>query len=163
MSRWEMAMRMRFDSSSSWWCKWTHRKQYKKPIALLWYIYLHEWLFFYGFHVGKYTIHMDCLGNLPNQTHHVCREGPTLLWRSTFQRIVGPVVFLHLKMPSTYCSCFRNPAKTHLGCFWNLVNNGINYQPRLVLAGFLNHQYVSTSLSWCFINHKISEWHPPWN
>ena len=31
-----------------------------------WYIYLHEWLFLmvkYGFHVGKYTSPMDCLGN----------------------------------------------------------------------------------------------------
>ena len=25
----------------------------------------------------------------------------------------------------------------HLGCFWNPVNNVINYQPQLVLAGFL--------------------------
>ena len=29
--------------------------------------------------------------------------------------------------------------ENHLGCFWDLVNNGIN-QPQLVNAGYLNHQ-----------------------
>ena len=28
----------------------------------------------------------------------------------------------------------------HLGCIKPVVNNEINYQPQLVLAGFLNHQ-----------------------
>ena len=27
-----------------------------------WYICLHEWLFFYGLHVGKYTSPMDAMG-----------------------------------------------------------------------------------------------------
>ena len=40
----------------------------------------------------------------------------------------------------------------HLGCI-NLVNNGINYKPQLVQAGFLNHQQYHTSLG-----HKI--WSP---
>ena len=31
-----------------------------------------------------------------------------------------------------YCWWFRNPAKTHLGCFWNPANNGMTYQPQLV-------------------------------
>ena len=26
------------------------------------FVYPHDGLIFYGFHVGKYTIHMDCLG-----------------------------------------------------------------------------------------------------
>ena len=30
---------------------------FPKPSMVAWYIYLHEWLIFYGFHVGKYTIH----------------------------------------------------------------------------------------------------------
>ena len=44
------------------------------PIALLktamtdpmekWKIYLHEWLDFYGFHVGKYTLSLEPLGKL---------------------------------------------------------------------------------------------------
>ena len=28
----------------------------------------------------------------------------------------------------------------HLGCMKPLENNGKNYQPQLVIAGFLNHQ-----------------------
>ena len=28
----------------------------------VWYIYIHEWFFFYGFHVAKYTSPMDPLG-----------------------------------------------------------------------------------------------------
>ena len=36
----------------------------------------------------------------------------------------------------------KSGEKTHLGdgVVKNLVNNGINYQPQLVNAGFLNHQ-----------------------
>ena len=58
----------------------------------------------------------------------------------------GLIVFIFLlgstctKLSRSYCWCFRNPIPNHLGWCWNLVNNGINYQPQLVLAGFLNHQ-----------------------
>ena len=43
----------------------------------------------------------------------------------------------------------RNLARNHLGCFWNLVNIGINYRITTVpstgfLAGFLNHQQYGT-------------------
>ena len=38
----------------------------------------------------------------------------------------------------------KNPAN-HLGCFWSLVNDGIDYQPQLVNAGFLNHQQYCTT------------------
>ena len=31
----------------------------------------------------------------------------------------------------------------HLGCIKPVVNNGINYQPQLVINGFLNHQQYS--------------------
>ena len=34
----------------------------------------------------------------------------------------------------------KYPKANHLGWSYNLVNNGINYQPQLVHAGFLNHQ-----------------------
>ena len=34
----------------------------------------------------------------------------------------------------------RNPARKPPGMYKTLVNNGMNYQPQLVNAGFLNHQ-----------------------
>ena len=43
------------------------------------------------------------------------------------------------------CWWFRDPAK-HLGCIEKCVNNGINYQPQLILAGFL----VAIKVSWFF-------------
>ena len=46
--------------------------------------------------------------------------------------------WLHLEDP--YCWWFRNPKQPPFGCFPNPINNGINYQPQLVIAGFLNHQ-----------------------
>ena len=43
--------------------------------------------------------------------------------------------------PPWYCWWFRNPPK-ELGCtVSNLANNGITYQPQLVIAGFLKHQH----------------------
>ena len=46
----------------------TETKQSWRVVILIgsiwdWYIYLHEYLFFYGFHVGKYTMpYMDGMG-----------------------------------------------------------------------------------------------------
>ena len=44
----------------------------------------------------------------------------------------------------SYCWWFRNPIPNHLGCFWHPVNNGINYQPQLVIAGFLGLNQLLT-------------------
>ena len=42
---------------------------------------------------------------------------------------------------------FEIRQENHLECIKPVVNNGINYQPQLVLARFLNHQqYLSPSL-----------------
>ena len=43
---------------------------------------------------------------------------------------------------------------------WNPINNGINYQPQLVIAGFLNHQqylHISCTLSlpWPRAQHQM--------
>ena len=41
----------------------------------------------------------------------------------------------------------RNPQQ--MGCIYKtIVNNGINYQPQLVIAGFLNHQQDHVLLEW---------------
>ena len=36
----------------------------------------------------------------------------------------------------------------HLGCTQNCVNNGTNYQPQLVIAGFLDHQHYLCQVLW---------------
>ena len=51
-------------------------------------------------------------------------------------------------LKSWYCWWFRNPAITT----WDaksLVNTGINYQPQLVIAGFLNHQQYHQAQRCC--------------
>ena len=66
-----------------------------------------------------------------------------------------------------YCWWFRNPKANHP---WNPVNNGINYQPQLVKAGFLNHQQYSRQITilhqdfpeiWPFPFQNASFWGPP--
>ena len=42
--------------------------------------------------------------------------------------------------------------ENHLGCEKPVVNDGINYQPQLVIAGFLNHQRYVTSYNICTPN-----------
>ena len=42
----------------------------------------------------------------------------------------------------------------HLGCFWNPINNGLNYQPQLVSAGFLNHQQYLRSAGLSDVNPR---------
>ena len=53
-------------------------------------------------------------------------------------------------IPTALCVYFnrngRSPIPNHLGCIKKPVNNGINYQPQLVIAGFLNHQRINSIL-----------------
>ena len=44
-----------------------------------------------------------------------------------------------------YCWWFRNPKQPPFGCK-KTCKNGLNYQPQLLLAGFLNHQHYNSQL-----------------
>ena len=51
----------------------------------------------------------------------------------------------------------RNPIPNHLRCFQHFVNNGVNYQPQLVNAGFLNHQQYVPKTSMDTQNEGLEE------
>ena len=53
--------------------------------------------------------------------------------------VFSNLIFISNEHP-TYCWWFRNPKQPPFGCIKPVANNGINYQPQLVNAGFLNHQ-----------------------
>ena len=66
-----------------------------------------------------------------SSTDHHWIESPPMISQFQFHRICSP---------QKYCWWFRNPKANHRLDAWNPVNTGINYQPQLVDAGFLNHQ-----------------------
>ena len=64
----------------------------------------------------------------------VTKKGSSLGAFGVYKMSIG-VVLLMEEMPNN-----------HLGCFWNLVNHGINYLSLNWSAGFLNHQQYVTKL-----------------
>ena len=64
-------------------------------------------------------------------------------------------VFKHFWDGESYCWWFRNPAITTWDANKPVVNDGINYQPQLVIAWFLNHQQYHVGSGSLFSRNDI--------
>ena len=66
----------------------------------------------------------------------------------TYIRHQTSILFIKFVNLSNVTLLMEEIRKHHLGCSKNHVDNGINYQPQLVNAGFLNHLTVDTPCLW---------------
>ena len=86
------------------------------------------------------------------------KGNPIIVDGQVVHRFGTETIILTVKVTSSgKCPCRKfilfvdgseTPINNHLGCIKILVNNGINYQHQLVIAGFLNHQQVSHFRPW---------------